>query len=68
MKQTENLTNFNKNITIELNDHDNHISLVIKDNGIGFKNLKNDIKEILNPYFDHNLLIGSIKEPPTKNE
>jgi two-component system nitrogen regulation sensor histidine kinase NtrY len=49
-QKTENLTNFNKNITIELNDHDNHISLVIKDNGIGFKNL-NNIKEILNPYF-----------------
>jgi two-component system nitrogen regulation sensor histidine kinase NtrY len=28
-----------------------HISLIINDNGIGFKNLNNDIKEILNPYF-----------------
>ena len=30
---------------------DSHISLVINDNGIGFKNLSNNIKEILNPYF-----------------
>jgi len=41
---------FNKNITIELNDYDDHIILIINDNGIGFKNL-NNIKEILNPYF-----------------
>ena len=42
---------FNKNITIELNDFDSHISFVINDNGEGFKNLNNNIKEILNPYF-----------------
>ena len=45
------MSNFNKNITIELNELDNHISLIINDNGIGFKNLNNNIKEILNPYF-----------------
>jgi len=41
---------FNKIITIELNEYDDHINLVINDNGMGFKNL-NNIKEILNPYF-----------------
>ena len=50
-QKTEKVSNFNKNIAIELNDFDGHISLIINDNGIGFKNLNNDIKEILNPYF-----------------
>jgi len=50
-QKTEKVSDFDKNITIELNDFDSHISLVINDNGIGFKNLKNNIKEILNPYF-----------------
>ena len=50
-QKTEKVSNFNKNITIELNDLDSHISLIINDNGIGFKNLNINIKEILNPYF-----------------
>jgi two-component system nitrogen regulation sensor histidine kinase NtrY len=50
-QKAEKVNVFNKNITIELNDFDNHISFVINDNGIGFKNLNNNIKEILNPYF-----------------
>jgi two-component system nitrogen regulation sensor histidine kinase NtrY len=50
-QKTEKVRVFDKNITIELNDFDSHISLVINDNGIGFKNLNNNIKEILNPYF-----------------
>ena len=50
-QKAENVSDFNKNITIELNDFNSHINLVIKDNGIGFVNLKNNIKEILNPYF-----------------
>ena len=50
-QKTEKVSDFNKNITIELNDYDSHISLVINDTGIGFKNLNNNIKEILNPYF-----------------
>ena len=40
-----------KNIAIELNDYDNHISLIIEDTGIGFKNLSTNIKDILIPYF-----------------
>ena len=43
--------NFNGKIDIELNDNDNYIDLIIVDNGKGFGDLKNSIKEILNPYF-----------------
>jgi two-component system nitrogen regulation sensor histidine kinase NtrY len=50
-QKTEKVSNFNKNIAIELNEFDSHISLTINDNGVGFKNLNNNIKEILNPYF-----------------
>jgi len=50
-QKTENVSNFNKNITIELKDIGSHISLTINDNGVGFKNLNKNIKEILNPYF-----------------
>jgi two-component system nitrogen regulation sensor histidine kinase NtrY len=50
-QKTEKVNDFNKNITIELNDLDSHINFVIDDNGIGFKNLNNSIKDILNPYF-----------------
>ena len=50
-QKTEKVSNFNKNITIELNDIGSHISLSINDNGIGFKDLNKNIKKILNPYF-----------------
>jgi len=50
-QKAEKNTNFISNISIELNDHDDHISLIINDNGIGFDSLNNNIKEILNPYF-----------------
>ena len=44
-------SNFEKKIVVELNDLDDHINLVIDDNGEGFKNLDMNKKEILNPYF-----------------
>ena len=47
----QNDSNINKKIDIELNDHDDHINLTIIDTGIGFENLKSNIKDILNPYF-----------------
>ncbi|MDC0926300.1 ATP-binding protein [Candidatus Pelagibacter sp.] len=50
-QKVEKNTNFIKNITIELIDLDDHIILIINDNGIGFDSLSNNIKEILNPYF-----------------
>ena len=50
-QKAEKNTNFVKNISIELNDLDDHISLIINDSGIGFDSLSINIKEILNPYF-----------------
>ena len=50
-QKAEKNTNFISNISIELSDLDDHISLIINDNGIGFDSLNNNIKEILNPYF-----------------
>jgi two-component system, NtrC family, nitrogen regulation sensor histidine kinase NtrY len=38
-------------INIELNDNNDLIEVVINDNGMGFGNFKNNIKDILNPYF-----------------
>jgi two-component system nitrogen regulation sensor histidine kinase NtrY len=45
------VTDFKKNISIELNQTDEHIKLIIDDTGMGFNNLDTDIKNILNPYF-----------------
>jgi len=50
-QKSEKDANFMKNIGIELNDNDHHISLIINDTGIGFKTLNTNIKDILNPYF-----------------
>ncbi len=50
-QKTENYSNFNKKITIELTENDGHINLVIVDNGIGFGKFSENIKDILNPYF-----------------
>ena len=50
-EKSEKVSNTNKNITIELNDNDNHISMDIYDTGVGFKNLSTNVKDILNPYF-----------------
>ena len=50
-QKAENGSNFNKKITIELTESDDHINLVIIDNGLGFEKLTENIKNILNPYF-----------------
>ncbi len=50
-KKAEKVSDFKKNISIELSDFDSHITITINDSGIGFNNLNNNIKEILNPYF-----------------
>ena len=50
-EKSQKMSNINKNIGIELNDNNNHISLIINDTGVGFKNLNTNIKDILNPYF-----------------
>jgi len=41
---------FKKKISIEILDNNDHIKIILVDNGIGF-NQKNNIKEILNPYY-----------------
>ena len=41
---------FKKKISIEISSNDDHIKLLLIDNGIGF-NQKDNIKEILSPYF-----------------
>jgi two-component system nitrogen regulation sensor histidine kinase NtrY len=50
-QKSEKVTNFKKNIAIELNETNEHINLIIDDTGVGFNNLDTDIKNILNPYF-----------------
>ena len=50
-QKAENDSNFAKKITIEVLQDNNHINIIIIDNGIGFNAFKKNIKEILNPYF-----------------
>ena len=42
---------FVKKISIEILDNNDHIKFILVDNGIGFGQIKNNIKNILNPYF-----------------
>ena len=46
-----NTLNYKGKIEIELNDKDTYIELMVNDNGIGFGIFKDNIKDILNPYF-----------------
>ena len=50
-QKAKNNNNFNKKIAIELAEDNSHIKVIIEDNGVGFSELKNNIKDILNPYF-----------------
>ncbi len=50
-QKAQNNNNFTKKITIELTGDDSHIRVTLEDNGVGFSELKNNIKDILNPYF-----------------
>ena len=50
-QKAENDSKFNKKITIELSEIDDHIYIVIVDSGIGFAKVSSNIKDILNPYF-----------------
>jgi len=45
------ISNYKGKIHMELNDKSNYIEFMIKDNGIGFGIFKENIKDILNPYF-----------------
>ena len=50
-QKEENNPNFDKEISIEIIDNNDHILVSIIDNGIGFGNFKNKISDILHPYF-----------------
>ncbi len=50
-EKAEITSNLDKNISIELVDENNHIIVIIEDTGVGFNKLKNNIRDILNPYF-----------------
>ena len=50
-QKSENTSNFEKKISIEISQNNGHINFIIVDNGIGFDEVKNNIKDILNPYF-----------------
>ena len=50
-QKAKNTSNFNKIITIEIFKRNNQIYIIIIDSGLGFENIKNNIKDILNPYF-----------------
>ena len=45
------ISNYKGKIEIELSNDDDYIEFMIKDNGIGFGIFKDNIKDILNPYF-----------------
>ena len=49
-QKSEKNADFKKKISIEILDLNDHIKIVFIDNGVGF-NKKNNIKEILNPYY-----------------
>ena len=46
-----NNVNFNGKIDISINENEEIINFIIIDNGLGFGIFKNNIKDILNPYF-----------------
>ena len=50
-QRAENDSNLEKKITIEVNEENNHITINLIDNGIGFGIFAANIKDILNPYF-----------------
>ena len=50
-QKVEKNPNFDKKISIEILKNYNHIKFTLIDNGIGFKSHKNNINEILNPYY-----------------
>ena len=50
-QRAENDSNLEKKITIEVNEENNHIIIIIMDDGVGFGIFDANIKDILNPYF-----------------
>ena len=50
-QKLEKTTEFKKKISIEIIENNGHIKFILVDNGIGFDQKNNNIKEILNPYY-----------------
>ena len=50
-QKVEKLGNFDKKISIVIEDNNDHIKVIMTDNGIGFESLKDNIQDILHPYF-----------------
>ncbi len=50
-QKAEKIRDFDKKISVEILLNNDHILINIIDNGIGFENFKENIKEILHPYF-----------------
>jgi len=50
-EKRQNLPNFKGNIGIEISENVDYIDINVTDNGKGFSDMKNNIKDILNPYF-----------------
>ena len=50
-QKATNVSNFYKKISIEIKDNNDHIKIIIIDSGLGFGVFKNNIKDILHPYF-----------------
>ena len=50
-QKSEKNPNFEKKILIEILTNNDHIKFILIDNGIGLKNIKGNIRDILNPYF-----------------
>ena len=50
-QKSEKNHDFEKKISIEIQHNNNHIKLILIDNGEGLSKIKGNIKDILNPYF-----------------
>ena len=50
-QKSQKIANYDKKISIEILEKNDHIKFTLIDNGIGFDKNKGDIKDILNPYF-----------------
>ena len=50
-QKAEKINKFNKKISIVIEDNNDHIKVIMTDNGVGFGIFKDKIKNILHPYF-----------------
>ena len=50
-QKADNMPDLEKKISIEILSNYDHIKIILIDNGVGFDNFSNNLKDILNPYF-----------------